>query len=66
MAVPVAGGVLYPSPGLLLTPEWAALALAASTVSVTSNALLLNRVRFQPAVAAAVSAAVRAGPLASG
>ena len=32
--------------GVLLRPEWAALAMSASTVTVTINALLLNRVRF--------------------
>jgi len=33
--------VLYPSLGLLLKPAWAALAMSASTVTVTVNALLL-------------------------
>jgi len=47
VAIPVAGGALYPSLGLMLTPEWAALAMAASTVSVTLNALALNRARFR-------------------
>jgi Cu2+-exporting ATPase len=47
IAIPIAAGVLYPSLGLLLRPEWAALAMSASTVSVTLNALLLNLVRFQ-------------------
>ena len=46
IAIPVAAGVLYPSMGVLLRPEWAALAMSASTVTVTLNALLLNRVRF--------------------
>lgn len=46
LAIPIAGGVLYPTTGLLLRPEWAALAMSASTVTVTLNALLLNRVRF--------------------
>jgi Cu2+-exporting ATPase len=46
IAIPVAAGALYPSLGLLLRPEWAALAMSASTVTVTINALLLNRVRF--------------------
>jgi Cu2+-exporting ATPase len=43
IAIPIAAGVLYPSLGLLLRPEWAALAMSASTVTVTVNALLLNR-----------------------
>ena len=47
IAIPIAGGVLYPSLGVLLRPEWAALVMSASTVTVTANALLLNRVRFR-------------------
>ncbi|MCP2014047.1 Cu2+-exporting ATPase [Deinococcus sp. HSC-46F16] len=51
LAIPFAAGVLYPSYGILLRPEWAALLMSASTVIVTVNALLLNRVRFvRPAV----------------
>ena len=50
LAIPVAAGALYPSLGVLLRPEWAALAMSASTVTVTINALLLNRVRFGDAV----------------
>ena len=46
IAIPIAGGALYPSMGVLLRPEWAALAMSASTMTVTVNALLLNRVRF--------------------
>ena len=46
IAIPVAAGALYPAMGILLRPEWAALAISASTVTVTINALLLNRVRF--------------------
>jgi Cu2+-exporting ATPase len=46
IAIPIAAGALYPSLGLLLRPEWSALAMSASTVTVTLNALLLNRVRF--------------------
>ena len=47
LAIPIAGGVLYPSLRVLLAPEWAALLMSASTVSVTLNALALNRIRFQ-------------------
>ncbi|MEV4410387.1 copper-translocating P-type ATPase [Catellatospora sp. NPDC049609] len=43
LAIPVAAGVLYPSLGLLLRPEWAALLMSASTIIVTCNALLLRR-----------------------
>src|SRR6266516_2025247 len=41
MAIPLAAGVLYPSLGILLKPAWSALAMSASTVTVTVNALLL-------------------------
>ncbi|MFC3832948.1 MULTISPECIES: copper-translocating P-type ATPase [Deinococcus] len=47
LAIPFAAGVLYPTYGILLRPEWAALLMSASTVIVTVNALLLNRVRFE-------------------
>lgn len=43
IAIPIAGGLLYTSLGVLLRPEWAALAMAASTITVTINALLLKR-----------------------
>ncbi len=46
IAIPIAGGVLYRSTGFLLRPEWAALAMSASTITVTLNSLLLNRARF--------------------
>ncbi len=42
IAIPLAAGVLYPSLGILLKPAWAALAMSASTVTVTVNALLLQ------------------------
>jgi Cu2+-exporting ATPase len=42
IAIPIAAGVLYPSLGILLKPAWAALAMSASTVTVTVNALLLR------------------------
>ncbi len=43
IAIPIAGGILYTSLGILLRPEWAALAMAASTITVTLNALALRR-----------------------
>lgn len=43
VAIPLAAGALYPSLGILLKPAWAALAMSASTVTVTVNALLLPR-----------------------
>ena len=42
-AIPTAAGVLYPSLGILLRPEWAALLMSASSVIVVFNALLLRR-----------------------
>lgn len=46
IAIPVAAGALYPSLGVLLRPDWAALLMSASTVTVTLNALTLGRVRL--------------------
>jgi Cu2+-exporting ATPase len=43
VAIPVAAGVLYPSLGIMLRPEFGALAMSASSITVVSNALLLRR-----------------------
>ena len=48
IAIPLAAGVLYPSLGILLKPAWAALAMSASTVTVTVNALLLPSLHPRP------------------
>lgn len=48
IALPVAGGVLYPSLKVLLAPEWAALLMSVSTITVTLNALTLNRLNLRP------------------
>lgn len=45
-AIPIAAGVLYPSIGILLRPEWAALLMSASSVIVVFNALLLRKVKL--------------------
>ncbi len=44
--LPIAAGLLFPI--IILQPEWAALAMALSSVSVVTNALLLQR--FKPIV----------------
>ena len=43
IAIPIAAGALYPAFGLLLRPEFGALAMSASSITVVSNALLLRR-----------------------
>jgi Cu2+-exporting ATPase len=58
IAIPIAGEALYTSLGILLRPEWAALAMAASTITVTLNALALKRIGLPQAQGQAASAAV--------
>jgi Cu2+-exporting ATPase len=43
LAIPVAAGVLYPSLGVILRPEWSALLMSASSIIVATNAVLLKR-----------------------
>ena len=45
--IPVAGGLLYPRFGLVISPELAALLMAMSSASVTLNTLLLRRVKVE-------------------
>ena len=44
--IPVAMGVLYPLFGVLLSPIFASVAMASSSVSVVSNSLLLRRLKL--------------------
>jgi Cu2+-exporting ATPase len=44
LAIPVAAGVLFPSLGIELRPEWSALLMSASSIIVATNAVSLKRV----------------------
>lgn len=44
--IPVAMGVLYPFMGILLSPIFASVAMASSSISVVANSLLLKRVKI--------------------
>jgi Cu2+-exporting ATPase len=49
IALPIAAGVFYPSFGLVLRPEIAALAMSGSSVLVAVNALLLRGLKLPSA-----------------
>lgn len=44
LAIPIAAGVLYPSFGITLRPEFSALLMSISSIIVATNAVLLKRV----------------------
>lgn len=46
IGIPVAAGILYPFTGGLLSPVWAGLAMAFSSVSVVTNSLRLKAVKL--------------------
>jgi len=46
LGVPLAGGILYPAFGILLSPMIASAAMTFSSVSVISNALRLNTIKL--------------------
>lgn len=44
LAIPIAGGILYPNFGIMFRPEFAALLMSVSSIIVATNAVLLKRV----------------------
>ena len=65
LAIPIAAGVLYPSYGIMLRPEWSALLMSLSSIIVAVNAVLLKRVEgdLAPAPAAASPSPLQAEPI---
>ena len=52
MMIPIAAGLLYPSYGIILKPEWACIAMWLSSLTVVGNSLFLKtkaKTLFQPA-----------------
>jgi P-type Cu2+ transporter len=47
LAIPIAAGVLFPTTGFVLGPQWSALLMSASSFIVATNAVLLKRVDRQ-------------------
>jgi Cu2+-exporting ATPase len=47
-AIPIPAGVLFPSAGIELRPEWSALLMSASSIIVATNAVLLKRAESKP------------------
>ncbi|MEX1094314.1 MAG: ATPase P, partial [Acidimicrobiia bacterium] len=46
LALPIAAGLLHPSLGWVLRPEWAALSMSGSSFLVDTNAVFLKRLRL--------------------
>jgi Cu+-exporting ATPase len=63
LLLPIAAGLLYPSTGLYLQPQFAGLAMALSSVSVVTNALTLNR--FKPSLSADLPEEIEVTPMTS-
>ncbi len=61
IALPIAAGVFFPSFGIKLSPEIAAISMSGSSVIVAVNALLLKRLRL-PAPAQPAETTARAHP----
>jgi Cu2+-exporting ATPase len=55
LAIPIAAGVLFPSAGIELRPEWSALLMSVSSIIVATNAVLLKRVESKLGVSAGVA-----------
>ncbi len=47
LMIPIAAGLLYPTLGLVLKPEWACIAMWFSSLTVVGNSLLLRRVKLK-------------------
>jgi P-type Cu2+ transporter len=65
LAIPVAAGVLYPSLGIVLRPEWSALLMSLSSIIVAVNAVLLKRVEGELGAPAAGAPSNPLQPVAS-
>ncbi|MFM9878662.1 MAG: heavy metal translocating P-type ATPase [Rhodoglobus sp.] len=62
VALPIAAGVFFPSLGLMLSPEIAAISMSGSSVIVAVNALLLKRLRLPAQATTAQTNAPEAAP----
>lgn len=62
IALPIAAGVFFPSLGLMLSPEIAAISMSGSSVIVAVNALLLKRLRLPAQVAPAATSSPERAP----
>jgi len=51
LAIPIAAAVFYPSLGVVLRPEWAAVLMSVSSIIVATDAVLLKRVESELSVA---------------
>lgn len=66
IALPIAAGVFFPSLGIRLSPEIAAISMSGSSVIVAVNALLLKRLRLPAPVAPATASSPEPAPVPSG
>lgn len=66
IALPIAAGVFFPSLGLMLSPEIAAISMSGSSVIVAVNALLLKRLQLPAQVAPAAANSSESAPVPAG